>query len=142
MKIVFCTTCKGRAQHVERTLPRNLSDNADYADFKILLLDYNSDDHLLEYVRAHHARDLASGRLVVYSYREPGPFRMSHAKNLAHRLAIEEGADVLVNMDADNWAAPGFATWIAEQFRGGCALLWTKATSVGGRGRPDRGPWL
>lgn len=135
MNVFFCTTCKGRAQHIERTLPRNLADNADYPHFKIVLVDYNSGDHLQEYIERNHRAELDSGRLVVYSTREPGPFRMSHAKNLAHRLAIREGADVLVNMDADNWAAPGFARWVAEQFEKGEEFLWTNAKSVCGRAR-------
>ena len=32
--IVFCTTCKGRAQHLEQTLPQNLADNAHYEHCK------------------------------------------------------------------------------------------------------------
>jgi hypothetical protein len=40
---------------------------------------------------------------------------MAHAKNLAHRLAILEGADVLVNMDADNYAGEGFDRYVAER---------------------------
>jgi hypothetical protein len=54
---------------------------------------------------------------------------------MAHRLAILEGADVLVNMDADNWAAPGFARWIADRFERGEEFLWTNAKSVCGRAR-------
>ncbi len=139
MRIAFCTTCKGRVQHLERTLPQNLADNADYANAVFVVLDYGSPDHLLEYLLAKHKREIDSGRLVVYSSREPGPFRMSHAKNMAHRCAILEGADILVNMDADNWAAPGFASWIAEQYKG-CGgkndfFLWTNAKSVCGRAR-------
>lgn len=133
--IIFCTTCKGRAQHVERTLPKNLADNADYERLKVVLLDYASPDNLLPYLRSNHAADIASGRLVVYSFSEPGPFRMAHAKNMAHRLAIIEGADILVNLDADNFTQPGFASWIAQQFAEGCEFLWSNAKSVCGRAR-------
>ena len=48
--IVFCTTCKGRAQHIEQTLPKNLADNARYLNCKFVVLDYNSPDHLQEYL--------------------------------------------------------------------------------------------
>lgn len=135
MKIVFCTTCKGRAQHVERTLPLHLEHNQHFKDFKVVLLDYNSGDHLLPYLGRNHAHDIDRGRLVVYSTRDQTSFRMSHAKNMAHRLAIREGADVLVNMDADNWAAPGFARWLDSMFRSGQEFLWTNAKSVCGRAR-------
>jgi hypothetical protein len=104
--IAFATTCKGRAQHIKQTLPRNLADNP---SAKFILLDYNSPDDLASYLQANHARDIESGRLVVYSHMAQGPFRMAHAKNMAHRLAMREGADILVNLDADN-VAPQVAT--------------------------------
>jgi hypothetical protein len=116
MKIAFCTTCKGRTGHLERTLPKNLADNADYADAVFIVLDYNSSDHLLGYLRLNHQESIESGRLQVYSYGGDHAFRMAHAKNMAHRLGMMAGADVLVNMDADNFTGPGFATYIAEQF--------------------------
>ena len=127
--IVFCTTCKGRAQHIEKTLPRNLADNTDYPNCKFVVLDYNSADHLLPYLGANHAADVVGGRLAVYGeYSWPGPFRMAHAKNMAHRCGILEGADILVNLDADNFTGPGFASYIAEQFKtfGADSFLWAR----------------
>lgn len=115
--IAFCITCKGRVQHLEKTLPLNLPDNADYDNCKFIVLDYNSQDHLIPYLKATHQGAIDSGKLVVYSYREETPFRVAHAKNMAHRLGILEGADILVNLDADNFTGPGFAQFIAEQFR-------------------------
>jgi len=111
--IVFCTTCKGRTQHLERTLPANLLDNPD-ATF--VVIDYNSQDHLAEYLLTHHTEDFRAGRLVVYSYRGDHPFRMAHAKNMAHRCGMLEGGSVLVNVDADNFTGPGFAAYLETQF--------------------------
>jgi hypothetical protein len=52
---------------------------------------------------------------------------MAHAKNMAHRLGIAEGADILVNIDADNYTGPGFAKYILEQFTPGEDLyLWSR----------------
>lgn len=132
MKIVFCTTCKGRVQHIKKTLPQNLADNPT-ASF--VVLDYNSQDGLLEYLAREHTGDIIDGRLAVYSYRDAGAFRMSHAKNMAHRLAILEGADVLVNMDADNYAAPGFDLFIRDQMENSNTFLFCNAKSVVGRAR-------
>jgi hypothetical protein len=134
--IAFCTTCKGRVQHLRATLPRNLADNADDRNARFVVLDYGDTEGLLDYLRAEHGEDIRRQRVVVYSYPAPGSFRMAHAKNMAHRCGILEGADILVNMDADNYAAPGFAQWIAEAF--GCSrdtLLWANAKSVVGRAR-------
>jgi hypothetical protein len=136
--IVFCTTCKGRVQHIERTLPKNLADNARHYHSKFLILDYNSQDDLLGYLKSNHAEAIESGKLVVYSYREPGPFRMAHAKNMAHRLGIREGADILVNLDADNYTGSDFANYVEEKFQTAEKMfLW--AGIVRGQGRKMRG---
>jgi hypothetical protein len=125
--IAFCTTCKGRVQHLEKTLPRNLADNAGYPNAKFIILDYNSNDHLNTYLQANHAKDIAAGRVVVYSFPDAKAFNMAHAKNMAHRLGILEGAEILVNLDADNFTGPGFAEYIADQLRDhprGDLFLW------------------
>ena len=111
--VAFCTTVKGRTPHLKQTLPRNLADNP---SAKFIILNYNSGDDLLIYLLEHHARELESGQLVIYSIMEPGPFRMAHAKNVAHRCAMREGADILVNVDADNFAAAGFADYVQRMF--------------------------
>ena len=113
--IGFCTTCKGRTQHLEQTLPRNLSDNPG-PDCRFVLLDYNSGDHLAHAVAWHHRHAIAVGRLIVYSFRDPGPFRMAHSKNMAHRLAMREGCEILCNLDADAFTGGGFSEWIQDQF--------------------------
>lgn len=120
-KVAFCTTCKGRVQHVEETLPRNLRDNP---HAMVVLVNYNSQDHLDDFLRARHMADIESGRLSVYRFTEPGPFRMAHAKNLAHRLAMAEGADGLVNVDADNFAGEGFDEYAQAQLSESGVFLW------------------
>ena len=114
--IAMVTTCKGRTLHLERTLPQNLWDNASYPNVKFIVLNYSSPDDLMSYLRDQHMQDIESGRLVVYSYPGAEKFQMAHAKNMAHRLGILEGADILVNLDADNFTGAGFARYIAEQF--------------------------
>jgi glycosyltransferase involved in cell wall biosynthesis len=114
--IAFCTTCKGRTQHLAETLPKNLIDNADDPNHKFIVLDYASPDNLTEYIQANHRQDIDSRRLVVYSFRGQGPFRMAHAKNMCHRLGMMEGADVLVNLDADNFTGVGFAAYVNDLF--------------------------
>jgi len=115
-RIAHVTTCKGRLEHLKKTLPRNLSDP--YPNAVYVVLDYDSEDHLAEWARANYPKDIASGRLVVYTYRNGGsPFHISHAKNMAARCGILEGADILVTMDADNWGGPGFCQYVAEVFR-------------------------
>lgn len=114
--VYFCTTCKGRVQHIERTLRQNIHHNP---DAKFILVDYNSQDYLIDYLKARCWEEICSGQLTVYSYKEDTPFRMAHAKNMAHRLAIFEGAkpnDILCNIDADNFTGKGFANYLIESF--------------------------
>jgi hypothetical protein len=136
-RIAFCTTCKNRTQHLEKTLPRNLADNADYPNLVQVVLDYSSQDHLIPYLKLNHIEALLSGRLVVYQFSDPGPFRMAHAKNMAHRLGMMEGADILVNLDADNYTGKGFAGYIAEQFSQVDVFLWSGI--IKGQGKRFRG---
>lgn len=111
--IVCCTTCKGREQHIEETLPKNIRDNPS-SNIKFVLVNYASPYHLNDYLRTKHAKDIESGKLVTYDFRTAGPFRMAHAKNLSHRLSILEGADILVNLDADNFTGEGFADHVSS----------------------------
>lgn len=136
--IGYCTTCKNRTPHLERTLSLNLSYTS-VDDTKIILLNYNSQDNLVEYLQQNHMRDIQSGRLVVYTFKEIGPFRMAHAKNMAHRLAMREGCNILVNMDADNYAAYGFDLFVKESFdKSKDIFLWPDLDTIkinrGGKG--------
>ena len=113
--IAFCTTVRGRAFHLKETLPRNLSDHS-YPNVVFVVLDYSSHDDLIPYLKANHAADIASGRLVVYSFPNAEQFHLAHAKNMAMRCGILEGATLLCQMDADNWAGPGFSQFIVQKF--------------------------
>jgi hypothetical protein len=134
--VVFCTTCKGRVQHIEKTLPENIAHNP---NARFVLLDYNDQAGLADYLKARHVKDIQRGRLVVYQYKEPVTFHMTHAKNLAHRLGAMEGGDILVNLDADNFTGENFSTYINEQFNGADDIfLWSRMIKEG-PGRLARG---
>jgi hypothetical protein len=81
-------------------------------------LDYESQDDLIPYLKANYASDIESGKLIVYSFRNGGaPLKLAHGKNLAMRCAILEGAELLCQMDADNWGGDGFTKFIEDVFR-------------------------
>ena len=122
--IVFCTTCKGRLDHLKQTLPKNLGDNPRST---FLVLDYGSQDGLLDWLKGEMHQHIESGRLVVYGYYDWPKYRFSHAKNLAHRLGIIEHGDVLVSLDADNFAGARFEDFAEEAFRANPrAYLWSR----------------
>jgi len=112
-RVSFCTTCMGRLEHIKKTLLKNIRDNDDYPDIEFVLLDYNSNDGLEQWVREHCARELASGRLVYYQTKKPDHFHMARAKNIAHDLATGE---ILCNVDADNFTGKDFAYYINSVF--------------------------
>ena len=109
-RIAFCTTCKGRAQHIAQTLPKNIADNPRSL---FVLLDYGDGPDLRAVIEP-----LKCGRLKVFRHEAP-VFHMAHAKNMAARLAVREGAEVLVTCDADNWTGPGFEQFVAENLHPG-----------------------
>jgi len=111
--IVFCTTCKGRTQHLSQTLPANLRDNP---KSRFVVLNYNDGDGLLGYLRACHQKDIERGQLVVYTHPASGAFHVSHAKNMAARLGAREGGDILVTLDADNFTGSGFEDFVQARF--------------------------
>ncbi len=112
-RVSYCTTCKGRLHHVSKTLIANLAAEQNNANIEFLLLDYDSNDGLGDWVKDNLSAEIASGR-VVYARHEPAPhFRMAHAKNLAHRVAT---GDILVNVDGDNFIARDFSEWLRTCF--------------------------
>lgn len=111
-KISYCITCKGRAHHVQQTLPHNLALLKHDRNVEFVLLDYESNDGLGEWVQEHFKDELASGRLRYARY-EPAPhFKMAHAKNMAHRVAT---GDILCNLDGDNFLAEGYTEWMRDK---------------------------
>jgi hypothetical protein len=117
-RIAFCTTVKNRTEHLKKTLPANLADNARYPNAVFVVLDYDDDSGLDGWIGAEMSHALRAGRLVVYRYRSGGAkFHLSHAKNMAARCGMLEGAEILVTLDADNFTGEGFAHALAAAFR-------------------------
>lgn len=135
MKVAFCTTVKNRLQHLQKTLPTNLADNAGDSNHKFIILNYGSTDELEWYLKTNHGSEIESGRIVVYKF-ETDVFQMGHAKNMAHRCGILEGCEILVNLDADNFTGEGFAQHIHETWEEG---IFRWAGVVKGQGRKLRG---
>ncbi|MGJ3509940.1 glycosyltransferase family 2 protein [Enemella sp. A6] len=119
MKISFCTTCKGRTHHLRQTLLANLRHNVDWNrpdDVEFVVLDYSSDDGLVEWLTSDPQLQpyRAAGILKIASAPGQTHFRHSHAKNMAHFLAT---GDYVCNLDADNFTGPGFAQYLRSVFK-------------------------
>src|SRR4051794_24309230 len=105
LKLSFCTTCMNRLGHLRETLPRNLIAATGRGPVEFVVLDYNSSDGLAEWTADVLGSHLASGLVRYYRTPRPARFHMSHAKNVAHQLAV---GDVVCNLDADNILGSGF----------------------------------
>ena len=98
-RITYCTTCKGRLWQLKQTLPINILSTSDTVD--IVLLDYQSEDGLEEYIKSEYNEYLKDGRLKYFKLVTTiDGFDMAYAKHIAHMLA--EG-ELLFNLDADNF---------------------------------------
>ena len=114
LKICFCTVVKNRLHHLKVTLIKNLESNLDYEQLQFLILDYNSDDGVDEWVRVNMEQYLLNGKLVFYKTSEPAFFHRSHSRNMAMLLS---NSDIVCNIDADNFTGPSFANYINDSFQ-------------------------
>ena len=108
-----CTVCMGRLHHIKETLPRNLKSHLNWHG-EFVLLDYNSQDGLREWVETNLEDEIMSGRLTYYRTEDPQNFHMAHAKNVAHRVAKNE---VVCNLDADNYVDAEFSQYLTDLFK-------------------------
>lgn len=102
-----------RLHHLRKTLPKNISDNADYTDLEFVILDYNSKDNLALWINENMKEQIKSGRIVYYKTEKPEFFHRSHSRNMMFRLAQ---GDILCNIDADNYTGEGFARFVNDKF--------------------------
>ena len=113
MKISICIVCMNRTMHLRESLPRNIRDNINYPNLEIVLLDYGSKDDMGEWVRSSLSRFLQSGVIRYFKNEEPEFFKISHAKNMAFKLAT---GDILCSVDADNFTGQGFVEYVHDMF--------------------------
>jgi glycosyltransferase involved in cell wall biosynthesis len=102
-----------RLCHLKETLPRNIEDNADCDDLEFVVLDYNSDDGLGDWIRENYMDLIQAGRLSYFRESEAKSFRPAHSRNVSFRCAT---GDIVCNVDADNCTNKGFASLILDHF--------------------------
>lgn len=105
-----------RLSTLQQTLPFNLSNDRD-RKFEFLLLDYNSDDGLEDWIRSSMMTFIKDGRLRFFQLLEPKPtyFSHSHSRNILFRLAK---GDVLCNVNADYFLEPEFFETMPKYIKG------------------------
>src|SRR4051812_32439734 len=109
MKVSFCTTCKNRLFQLKEVYPVNLQEVSGEVEF--ILLNYNSQDGLDEWVRDNLMSYIESGKLVYLHEKTVKYFHAPKAKNIVYRAAT---GDIVVNLDGDNYIDGYFATILNE----------------------------
>lgn len=139
MKVSLCITCMGRLRDLRRTFARNLNDNPG-PDVEFVLLNYNSQDGLDDWVRDKQHDHVESGKLVYLHETTRKLYDSSHAKNMVHRAAT---GNILCNLDADNYTGPDFGKWLLKNLgthaigsfldHSGYYMHWREANGLSGR---------
>lgn len=114
LKICFCTVVKNRLHHLKETIIKNIQFNSDYEELQFLVLDYNSEDGLQDWMMSNMSKYIGSGKLIFFRTNEPAFFHRSHSRNMAMRLA---DCEIVCNVDADNFTGPSFAKYINDCFQ-------------------------
>lgn len=112
-KISVITACMNRGHHLKETLPKNISDNAAYKDIEFVVLDYNSQDDIEEWVKTNLSEHIGTGLLKYYKTYEPQVFHLSHSRNMALKLAR---APIVCPIDADSFTGTNYFQWVDDIF--------------------------
>jgi predicted glycosyltransferase involved in capsule biosynthesis len=103
----------GRLFHLKQTFLRNVEHSLSYDDVEFVLLDYNSNDGLEDWVKENLQQHLDSGRVKFFQTKEPKYWVAAHAKNIAHKVAT---GDILCNLDSDVLIPKGFCEYLNHLF--------------------------
>lgn len=125
-QISFCITCMNRLKHLQETLEKNILDNFLVDEVEFVVLDYNSQDGLEEWIAQYMMKYIEMGILVYYRTTDPVHYLRSHSRNMVFRLA--EGK-IVCNLDADNYLGEGFAEFMLKEFREKNKIFYTSDLS-------------
>lgn len=117
-----------RVYHLQQTLEKNILDNYLPEGVEFVLLDYNSKDGLEQWIRQNMQSYIDTGILVYYKTCEPEHYLRSHSRNMAFRLA---SAEILCNLDADNFLGEGFASFMIKEFKTNDHIFYTSNAAGG-----------
>ncbi|WP_165852009.1 glycosyltransferase [Mucilaginibacter terrenus] len=120
--ISFCTAIRNRLHHLRQTLPKNLADNAAYPALEFIILDYNSNDGLEQWITINMATHLAAGKVKYIRVADVEYFERSKSRNMAFNAATGQ---LVCNIDADNFVGKGFAHYINRCFHSDADIFLT-----------------
>jgi len=100
-KVSVCINIMGRLDEIEATLLKNIKDNIDYPYFEIVLLNYDGNNKVDDYIKSKFMPYIESGVLNYYKNLDPVIYyKMCHSRNVTGKLAT---GDIVAFVDADNY---------------------------------------
>lgn len=126
----FCITCKDRLGDLKNTLRDNLDDNAlqqDFIDF--VLVDFGSNDGLIEWVREYFSEELETGYLKLFHTKELPVWHPSIARNTAAKCSTN---DIIVNLDSDCLTGTFGGVRIINEFLGNKEIIYHEYNGIVG----------
>ncbi|WP_258101006.1 glycosyltransferase family A protein [Marinoscillum pacificum] len=113
LTLTFCITHKNRESYLKKTLLQNLNDNQANPNVDFVLVDFQDDLEIVDWVSSEFKSFLGSGKLKAFHSNDLPEWHSPKAKNCAHALA--EG-DILVNLDCDNYTGKNGGDFIIKHF--------------------------
>lgn len=111
-KISFCTACHGEMYlgYLKDTLPKSI-ENTMGSNVEFVILAYG-DRNVEKWVIDTYPDQINDDRIRI-GYLESASFRISHAKNVAHKIA---SGNILCNVDTDNHVTHEFLHLLQREF--------------------------
>jgi hypothetical protein len=103
-----------RLSQLKQTIFKNLKDNESYPDCEFIILNYNSQDGLHEWVSENLKEEIEKGKIKYFYTKEAPGWHAAHAKNIAHFMS---SGDIVCNLDGDNFTGKDFAFYINYLYR-------------------------
>ena len=134
VKISYCISIMNRLYQLKETLQDNINNSSDQSEF--IIVDYNSNDGLKEYIYNNFENELTSGKLKYYFTDKIKYWHASICKNTTHMIA---NGKYLVNLDCDNFIGNNGDELIINTFNdNGDNIIISQSDYIMGSGNAGR----
>ena len=129
MIISYCIPCMNRTHDLKKTLPLTIQAANESPPVEIVVVNYNSQDDLDDYMIGCGGAVLESGNLLTYKkYTGREHYHMAHAQNLA---MLSGSGEYLVNVGADVIPAIDFFSVIRSLIKRHSNIVWMMSSRYG-----------
>ena len=109
--ISYCISIMNRLYQIKETLRINIDNSTDISEF--IIIDYNSNDGLKDYIYENFKYELSTGKLKYYFTDKIKFWHSSICKNTTH---MKSNGEYLTNLDCDNFIGTGGDQLIINTF--------------------------